>query len=207
MDLRWCSLALGIAMALPERSFADWLWERRDPQMSNRFTDYRARQVGDLITIVVEESTGFEGQEKREMEKKTNANLNANGKGSSSALGKVLRSFAYDLDLNSASTRAFDGKANSTIDRKFTDRMTVMVVGVQPNGNIVIEGSRQRVINKEVRTLRIAGVVRPADIGAYNTIQSQYIGNLLFTYSGQGPDSNFTNQGWAGRVMNVLWPH
>ena len=202
----WLTVLL-VATATPVIVRADDIWDRRDPNMAYLFHDYRARRVGDVLTISVEESTGADSQEKREMDKKTAAGMAINGKGSSTALGQALRSFAYDLDLNSTSKRSFDGKANSTIDRKFTDRLSVVVVAVLPNGNLVVEGTRQRMITREMRTLRVFGILRPADIGPFNTVQSQYIANLRIFYEGRGPESSFTNQGFGGRIFNKLWPY
>ena len=119
------------------------------------FHDFRARNVGDVLTVFIEESTGFDAQEKREMEKKTNAGINHNGTGSTSGLAGVLRSFGYALDLNTGSNRKFEGNNNSSIDRKFTDRMSFIVVNVMPNGNLIVEGYRQRLITREMRVLRV----------------------------------------------------
>jgi flagellar L-ring protein precursor FlgH len=196
-------LALGTG-ATP--AWADSLWERRDPNAAYLFVDYRARKVGDLLTIVVHESTEFEGLEKSEMNKETKKSafykLAATGSHNGGS-----HSFAADFDGIGASQRKFDGKNNSTIDRKFLDRMTVTVVDVLPNGNLVVEGYRQRVLNREVRVLRVSGVVRPADIGGFNTVQSQYIADFVVNYAGRGPESSYTNHGWMGRALNVLWPY
>jgi len=204
---QWMILAtLLSAFLLPDKLCADNLWDRRDPNSSHLFYDYRARRVGDILTILIEETTGSDAQEKREMDKTTSSGMKFGGKGSTSALGEVLRSFAYDMDLSSASNRKFDGKNNSSIDRRFTDRISVMVVAVMPNGNVVFEGCRQRLISRELRTLRISGIVRPADINGENVVQSQYIANLFVSYEGRGPESAYTNQGWGGRIVNKLWP-
>ena len=200
-------IALGLLATAPNPIPADNLWDRRDPNTAYMFHDYRARKIGDVLTIVIEETTGSDAQEKREMEKKTKANAALNAQGSTSALGKVLRSFAGDVDGSSTSQRAFDGKANATIDRKFSDRLSVVVVGVMPNGNLIVEGHRQRFITREMRTLHVMGIVRPADIGPYNTVQSQYLANLHISYQGRGPESSYMNQGWGGRIVNKLWPH
>lgn len=185
---------------------ADSLWDRRDPYTAYMFMDYRARKVGDLLTLVVHESTEFEGLEKREMNKETKTSAGYKFSGKSASEG-VSRSFNADFDGSGVSQRKFDGKNNSSIDRKFLDRMTVTVVAVLPNGNLVVEGLRQRTLNREVRTLRVTGVVRPADIGAQNTVQSQYIADFAVTYLGRGPESSYTNHGWWGRALNVLWPY
>ena len=84
--------------------------------------------------------------------------------------------------------------------------MTVTVVGVLPNGNLVVEGRRCRVITHETRVLVVSGVVRPLDIGPYNTVQSSFIADFQVVYEGKGPESSFTNQGWLGKIVNYVWP-
>lgn len=206
MKIRYSFLSLAL-LAASECVRADNLWDRRDPNTMHLFYDYRARRLGDVLTVVVGETTGSDAQETRELEKKTSANANVNGTGSSSALGNVLRSFGYNLDLNTSSDRKFDGKANTTIQRNFTDKLSVVVIQVLPNGNLVVEGYRQRLIAREWRTLRVMGIVRPADIGPFNTVQSQFLANLHISYEGRGPESSYMNNGWGGRIFNKLWPY
>ncbi|MFO0968399.1 MAG: flagellar basal body L-ring protein FlgH [Gemmataceae bacterium] len=198
-------LVLGGLLALAGEVRADSIWERRDPNTAYLFTDLRARRMGDLLTVVINENTELEGLETRQMNKETatsaGATLNAK-----SASGGLNRSFSGEFDGSSTSKRKFDGKNNTTIDRKFVDRMTVTVVGVMPNGNLIIEGYRKRTLTREIRVLRLRGVVRPADIGPFNTVQSQAIADCEMLYMGRGPESAYTNQGWGGRIMNVLWP-
>ena len=62
-------------------------------------------------------------------------------------------------------------------------------------------------ITREMRTLRLTGVVRPADIGPNNVVQSFYVPNLYISYEGRGPESTSTNQNWGGRIFNKLWPY
>jgi flagellar L-ring protein precursor FlgH len=201
-------LAALLALAVPSVSHAqiESMWARRDPKTAYLFYDYRARQVGDLLTIIVTESTEIDNQEKREMEKQTNTSVGWSGSGSANAGNILARKFNNAFNANLQSDRKFDGKANTTIDRKFTDRMTVVVTDVLPNGNIVIEGRRQQKLTRENRILHLSGVVRPADISGENTIQSGFIADLRVFYEGRGPETNYTNQGWGGRITNILWP-
>jgi flagellar L-ring protein precursor FlgH len=186
---------------------AQSLWDRRDPETVGMFQDYRARRVGDVLTVIIEETTGSDAQETRNMDKKTYADWNVNGTGSTSGVSSILRAFGYAVDLNHGAQRTFDGKANTTIDRKFTDRMSFIVVAVLPNGNLIVEGTRHRMITREMRVLRLSGIVRPADIGSNNTVQSYYIADLYINYEGRGPESAYMNQGWGGRIINKLWPN
>jgi flagellar L-ring protein precursor FlgH len=208
MRNKWWLVALVLISAVPpDRLEAQTLWDRRDRNMATLFHDYRARNIGDVLTVFIEETTGFDAQETRQMEKKTNAQVTANGTGSTSGLSGVLRSFGYGLDLATGSGRKFEGNNNSSIDRKFTDRMSFIVVDVFPNGNLLVEGYRLRLITRETRMLRLQGIVRPADIGPFNTVQSQFIADLRVTYEGKGPESSYTNNGWGGRIFNKLWPY
>lgn len=198
--------ALGLLSLGASSLRADSIWDRRDPYMSSMMEDYRARRAGDLLTLVVSENTNFQGQESRNMDKETNTNAAFAAGGSATGNSGLTRAFANSLTGSAQSQRKFDSTANSTIGRKFQDNMTVMVIAVMPNGNLLIEGVRQRVVGRETRTLRIQGMVRPADIGPYNTVQSTSVGNFRVIYEGYGPDSNYTNQGWGGQILNRLWP-
>ena len=184
---------------------ADSIWQRRESNSAYLFVDLRARRVGDLLTIVVQETTGIDDNDQRQMQKDTNTSGLFNFKGTTT--GNVAsRAAAADFSAQTGSSRSFSGSAKYTSDRNFTDNMTVMVIDVLPNGNLVIEGFRRRVVNKEERVLRVTGLVRPLNIGPGNIVLSQYIANPHFSYVGKGPDSSFSNQGWIGKIMNRVWP-
>jgi flagellar L-ring protein precursor FlgH len=206
-------VAIGAAVAVAglvacgQAATGQSIWEMRDPKTAYLFQDYRARQLGDILTVVVNEITESDAQEKRNMNKQTNTSANIKLDGSSSVGNSPTKQFASSFDGLSQSQRKFDGQANSTIDRKFGDKISAVVVDVLPNGNLIVEGYRQRIVSREVRTLKVSGIVRPADIGPFNQIQSQYIANFSVVYMGRGPETNYTNQGWGGRLMNLLWPY
>ncbi len=165
------------------------------------FQDNRARRVGDILTVAIDESTNANEREQRALDKNnaTKAIFNFPKKptgGSSSA----------DLQFSNSSSRNFNGSAQLTSDRRFIDRMTVTVVDVLPNGNLVIEGYRSRMVAGEQRVLRITGIVRPTDIGQQNTVESHFVASFHISYLGKGPESSFTNQGWFSRMINRIWP-
>jgi flagellar L-ring protein FlgH len=206
--MRWRNLALPLLgfMVLAAPVHAQSLWARRDPQTAYLFVDNRARHVGDLLTILINETTEMEGMDKTELNKQTSTSASATANGNASAGSNLVRKFAGEFDALVNSQRKFDGKANTTIDRRLVDRMAVMVVGVLPNGLLMVEGKRSRVISKEDRTLVVRGIVRPLDIGPGNTIQSQFIADFTLSYDGCGPESSYTQHGWLGRIVNKIWP-
>ncbi len=184
----------------------DSLWERRNPYTAYLFKDTRARRPGDILTVVVREATLFDGKEDRTMNKNTSAGSTLNVKAGSTAGSVLARTFTGNYDALLTSQRALTGQADYKSDRTFLDRMSVMVVEVLPNGNLVIEGFRERVVANEKKILRVHGLVRPNDIGNDNIVESQFIANCTVTYQGRGAESSFINHGWLGRVMNHLWP-
>lgn len=199
-------LALVAAAGCPALVPAQTLWDRRDAAVSEMFHDYRARRVGDVLTVIIDETTELDAQEARSLAKATQTANTVTGDWNALTIGQLFKGLGFQVDLGNVSNRTFQGSANATIDRKFSDRMTFVVIDVMPNGNLVVEGVRQRLIARELRTLRLTGVVRPADISFNNVVQSQSIANLYFTYEGHGPESTATNQNWGGRIFNFLWP-
>lgn len=185
---------------------ADSTWLRRDPNFAYLFYDTRARRVGDVLTISVRETTAFEGMERRQLEKDTKTNSNWNLKGAFQQGKSLNHSFSGSFNGQVDSTRQLNGTANNMIDRRFTDQMSVLVVDVLPNGNLVIEGYRRRIVAKEERTLHVRGIVRPQDIGPGNIVQSQFIADFQVSYEGRGQESAYQDNGWLGKIINVLWP-
>ncbi len=198
--------SLVIAVACTSRSArADSLWDRRAPRTTYLFADNRARRVGDLLTIVVRETTDIDHRDKRQMNKNTATGGIFKFKGS--AVDTVTsRAASADLDSSTSSQRTFDSKAEFSSAQQFTDRMTVVVIDVLPNGNLLIEGKRRRNVSGEDRAMCVSGLVRPDDIGPGNMVQSERVANFQITYDGRGQESAYTNNGWLGRIMNHYWP-
>lgn len=193
MNTRWLILApvvAGVALATVR---ADNIWDRRDPRYANLFQDNRARNIGDILTVLINESTASNDREQRAQDKTNSANGSINVFGQSSEGDASFR-------------RRFNGSAQLTTDRRFQDRLAVTVVDVMPNGNLVVEGFRSRVVAGEERVLKITGVVRVQDIGSGNVVQSTSLANARVSYLGRGPMSRTVNQNFLGRVMNRIWP-
>jgi flagellar L-ring protein precursor FlgH len=82
--------------------------------------------------------------------------------------------------------------------------MAVTVVDIMPNGNLVVEGYRSRVVAGEERVLRITGVVRQADIGVGNVIPSGFVANFRISYLGRGPATRNNKQGILTRFNSIF---
>lgn len=196
----------GLATALLAKiGLADSIWDRRDPRFAPLHSDLRARRVGDLLTVVIREVTDAKSNEERKLDKDSaeSGKFSFSGKTASNGAG---REASGEFNANRSSDRTFNGSAEYENDRRFQDQMTVTVIDVLPNGNLVIEGFRKRVVANETRMLRLSGVVRANDVDLNNSVQSRSIASFQIEYVGSGIESRFTNQGWLGRVGNKIWP-
>ena len=184
---------------------ADSIWQKRHQSRAYLFHDSRARNVGDLLTLVISESTTVGNRENTALNKSSNA-AGVFDFDSSSSGGFGEQGAAAGLDISGTSNRGFQGAAAYNDSRRFTDQITVTVVDVLPNGNLVISGERCLTIAGERRKLNVSGVVRAVDIGPDNRVNSRFVAGLITDYDPEGVSQKFTRQGWMSRAVNKVWP-
>ena len=210
---RWVLATLSAAGVFPSITLADSIWARHDPRYGFLFQDNQARRVGDILTVAISETTVATDQDQRAMTRTTGTGGQislfgfgtASSNGGTPANGTAGRGVVFPLP-NSSTNRNFTGNASLAVNRVFTDRISVTVVDIMPNGNLVVEGYRSRVVAGEERVLRITGVVRQQDVGLGNTVGSGSVANFRISYLGRGPESRFANQSLLGRAVNLIWP-
>ena len=181
---------------------AQSIWQQHNPRFANFFHDSRAYDVGDLLTVVIDENTDVQKRDQRALDKSSDEAINFNFASASSGGTPTSAS----LNVAGDSSRAFDGNSQFRVAQAFSDRIAVRVVGVLPNGNLVISGIRRRVISDEVRELRLSGVVRPIDVFLDNSVRSSFVADLDIQYLSCGSESHFINHGWFGKALNRVWP-
>jgi flagellar L-ring protein precursor FlgH len=184
---------------------ADSLWQKRDPQRAFLFQDSKARNVGDLLTVIISESSEVDNSEDKSMNKASSNSVSSDFEATSGG-GLADQASNASLDIANSAKRAFSGKASYRDSREYTDHITVSVVDVLPNGTMVISGRRSLTIAGEQRMLVISGLVRPLDLGPDNKINSRYIADLKTVYEGEGPSRRFVRQGWLSKAANKVWP-
>lgn len=151
------------------------------------FKDSRASDVGDIITVVVNENSEAETEANTETTKEYEGNsglqslLNLTGKLTSRGIATTPEGL-FDHE----SAREFTGEGSTDRSDSLTARIAAVVTQVLPNGYLVIQGKREVVINYELQELAIQGIVRPEDINADNTINSEKVAEARITYAGRG---------------------
>jgi flagellar L-ring protein precursor FlgH len=194
-----------LGLCLTDAAHGEALWKRHQPEQGFLFYDTQARRVGDLLTIVVREDSNVKNQDNRGLGKKTSM-MSLFKFGAKSDGGFATQTSEGELDTELQSNRSFDGKSSFRSQRAFSDRVTVTVIDVLPNGNLVFRGCRQIHIEGDQRTLVVTGIVRPFDVSADNTVNSRLVADLHMNYEGHGAEEGFIRQGWLGRTANKVWP-
>jgi flagellar L-ring protein precursor FlgH len=180
-------------------SQAGSIWAKRDKNMKAVYADDVARQIGDVLTITITENSTVDNKAKRDMKKETDRSTTFNGDlGSFADLGEFGMSAESDNQLKS--------KADYKDERKFIDNITVVVVDILPNRNLVVLGTRNRDISGDTQTIEVSGIVRPSDISFDNKVKSERVADFRIVSRNGGVAAPFTKPGWLGGILNIIWP-
>jgi flagellar L-ring protein precursor FlgH len=140
------------------------------------FEDYKARLVGDTITISISENTSAAKSAAASGSKAGSASFSA------PKVFGVPTSTVGLLGVSTSGATKFDEKGAETASNTFTGTITVNVVDVLPNGNLLVSGEKQIAFNKGAEFVRFSGVVNPNSIAAGNTISSTQVADARFEY-------------------------
>jgi len=167
-------------------------------QQIELFADLKARRVGDVLTIRLTESTAASKSAVTKTTKTTGVNnTGVTLFGRSPTVGGVGIGTST---LNGADT--FDGEGSATQGNTFTGSLTVTVMDVQPNGNLVVQGDKTLKLNQGDEFVHVSGVVRRADIATDNSVTSDRVADAHISYSGKGVIASSNKMGWLARFFN-----
>lgn len=183
---------------------AQSLWQEGSSR--SMFADKRARQVGDILTIVVQENTSSSKQNATKTSRSSGIDAAINTFLYSPASSGLLTHNGKLPALNVAGKTSFDGGGQIQNSEKITTRIAVRVVDVLPNDNLVIEGKRQTKISGETTDAVLRGVVRGEDVAANNTVFSYNIAEASIHYVSKGVVSDSQRKGWFSRVWDKVAP-
>lgn len=167
------------------------------------FEDVKARQVGDIVTVVLAEATNAAKESDTTLDK-SNSNVITNP-----VFGAGADGLGTDLDLgfDLASESAFSGESASNQSNTLQGSIAVTVARVLPGGNLYIQGEKWIHINQGNEYIRLRGIIRPEDIGTNNTILSTKVADARISYGGTGAPAEVNMVGWLSRFfLSPLWP-
>ena len=192
-------LIVGITLAFITTAHAGSIWAKRHKDKGYLYADDVARNIGDVLTIVIDESSKVDNKAKRDLKKETDRSVTFNGE-----LGNFVD--LGEFGMSASSSNELKGKADYKDERSFTDSVTAVVMDILPNGNLVVMGTRDRSIAGDIQTIEVSGIVRPSDVAFGNTIRSDRVANFRIVTKNGGIEAPFNRPGWLGRILDILWP-
>lgn len=187
-----------------DRLQAGSIWSRRDQSKRDLYADDKARHIGDVLTITISEESTVDNKATRTLSKETTRSANFDGQVGIEHILPELPEFNFGA--GTTYSNKLDGQADYKDEREFTDSISVIVIDIMPNGNLVISGTRDRNIANDIQTIEVSGIVRPSDIAFDNTIKSEQVANFSIITRNKGVGAQYTRPNWLGRILDVIWP-
>ena len=159
-------------------------------------------QVGDIITVLLDEST--------QAARTSNTDLSREAKntglptGLNTEIGKISP-FLQGIDLSSSNLTS---KGKGVADQKATLKgsLAVTVVEVLANGNLMVRGEKKLGLAEGTEVIQVSGIIRPQDVGPNSTVQSLRLANAQIAYRGNGDVANAAKAGWGTSALHRFWP-
>lgn len=171
-------------------------------QVNGLYSDIRARNLGDIITVRLQENTSASKSAQTGTSKSSQINLPA-----PTVLGKELSHGGYSLSANLESDREFKGNASADQSNRLSGEISVTVIKVLANGSLIVRGEKWLTLNNGQEYVRLTGMIRPQDVASDNTVLSNRVANARIEYSGTGSLADTQRQGWLSRFFNgPAWP-
>ncbi len=174
---------------------AESLWCEAKQPTGSAFSDKKAIRVGDIVTIIIEESAV--SSQRASTDAKKDSSLKA-GPG----VGPLLKHIPL-FEYSGGDTIKASG--SSTRSSAFVTRMSAVVTKAHDNGNLDIEGTRFVETNKEKAEVKLTGTIRRQDITPDNTISSAFIANAQITHTGSGPVGSRQKEGLISKIFRILF--
>jgi len=193
--------------------------------VSRRFLAFenRAKQIGDLVTVVISERAQAENSATTDLERTSefSATLDSDVQ-LQTLITRPIRNFLWllgftndraerdpgvELNILDAQTEStFEGEGTTERESRFTTTIACVVSGVTPSGLLHIVGERHLRINEETQIIRLDGYVRPEDIQIDNTVASSLIANAAIEFGGHGVIAEKQKAPWLARIFEFLLP-
>jgi len=173
--------------------------------------DKRARRVGDIVTIILEEKTSTKKSTKTEITKDDTNDMSV-----AALLGSVPKftlpgfmnnNVSLTPTTTTSNKREFEGDASADQSNQLSGSITVTVIDVLSNSNLVVRGEKWMTFSEGDEFIRIEGIIRASDVNPDNTVLSTRLANARITYSGHGQLANAQRQGWLSEFFTgKYWP-
>ena len=157
----------------------------------------RAHSVGDMVTIVLSETTVTA----------KSANTKTQRNGSAAITTPAAGPLAIDPSaLNAASQSSFNGAGNTAQTSSFSGTIAVTIAEVRPNGTALVRGEKRMLLSQGQEWIQFSGILRLADIDNNNSIASARVADARIEYAGNGTIQRSAREGWLSRFFAIVSP-
>lgn len=171
------------------------------------FADFRARAVGDVVVVEVDESPQATGDARTELEREQQLQMGMpNFFGLTAALQRAYPAIDPSNLVELMSESGFRGDGETERGSRVRGRIAVRVREVMPNGDLFVEGTKVLLVNEEELHIYLSGIVRPQDILEDNSVGSSRIADAQVEFTGRGSLTDNQRQGWLARLVSALSP-
>jgi flagellar L-ring protein FlgH len=171
------------------------------------YEDIKARRIGDILTVHLIENTDGSKSTNTTADRESTTNvtnptiLGANPQFGVPGFVPLTSTQNLGLETNLSSNSEFEGSGASSQKNQLTGDITVTVVEVLPNGNLIIRGEKRLTINNGNEYIRMSGIVRPIDIQSNNSVLSTQVADATIMYTGDGQVAETNVMGWLARFF------
>jgi flagellar L-ring protein precursor FlgH len=158
------------------------------------FADHKAHELGDIVTILVNESSSASRVGKA-----------ANTKSASASMDAGVGIFSWIGQASAGNSDSFSAAGSLTNTNNVAAKITAQIVEVKPNGTFVISGTQSIRQNGEEQKIIISGTIRPDDITVDNTVLSTYMSDAQIRIDGHGPIAGKQRQGILTQLFNIFF--
>jgi len=173
----------------------------KENYVNNIYSDSKAHRIGDIISVILSERTQAKKNAKTELAKGSNTSLDPVIGLGGSPVTVNGQSLQFGINQNSK----FKGDSKADQGNSLSGDISVHVLRVLPNGNLMIRGEKWITLNNGDEYIRLTGVIRAKDINSNNTILSTKIANARIQYAGTGSFADVNEQGWLTKFFNSSW--
>lgn len=165
---------------------------------SGLVTGTRARTLGDMVTIILVESTTTA--------KSTQGRTNREGSFGITPPASGPLDFLKPDALKAAAEGSFTGSGNAAQQSRLNGAVAVTIAAIYPNGTAEVVGEKQMTFSQGDEWVQFAGRIRLVDIDSDNRLASAQVANARIVYSGKGAVQQASRPGWLSRFFNFISP-
>ncbi len=180
------------------------LWSESSARLL--LADNRARHVGDILTIVVDENNESAKQNNTKTAKKTGISASISSFLFGAAQDGFLTRGGKYPSMDMKSDKSFEGGGTINNSERITARIAVRVTEVLPNGHMMLEGRRMTLVGGEEQEAVLRGVVRQEDIQPGNTVLSYNVADASIKFVSKGSVTDSQRRGWFTRAFDKITP-